>query len=350
MTPGSRNRGRLLAFGASVLMIGLVTAACGTASASGPGSDTITLYNAQHEQTTDALIAAFTKQTGIKVRVDNDDEDVLTAQIEQEGNRSPADVFFTENSNWLQQLDDRGLLAPVDAATLATVPKQDSATNGDWLGVSGRVSVLAYNPGKISADQLPKSIMDMANPKYQGKLEIAPAETDFWPIVSSVDRAYGNAATVNWLKGLAANAGQGDNVPDNETLVSDISKGVTDFGLINHYYYYRLRAEVGANNVHAQLAYFTPRDPGYVQDVSGVAILKSSQHKSQAQAFLQFVTSQQGQTILANSDSFEYPLRAGVAANPVLKPLNTLQPNDFTMAELGGGLNAKQLLQEAGLL
>ena len=79
-----------------------------------PGSgQTLTLYNAQHEETTDALIKAFTERTGIRVRVKSDDESVLTAQIEQEGSRSPADVFFTENSNWLQQLDERGLLAKV---------------------------------------------------------------------------------------------------------------------------------------------------------------------------------------------------------------------------------------------
>src|SRR5579862_7607346 len=107
-----------------------------SSSGGGPAGTTITLYNAQHEQTTDAMIAAFTKQTGIKVRVDNDDEDVLTAQIEQEGSRSPADVFYTENSNWLQQLDDKGLLAPVESSTLANVPRSDSAANGGWVGVS----------------------------------------------------------------------------------------------------------------------------------------------------------------------------------------------------------------------
>src|SRR5580698_3566304 len=109
------------------LLLAAGLAACGSSSngragAAGGSQPTLTLYNAQHEQTTDALIAAFTKQTGIKVRVDNDDEDVLTAQIEQEGSRSPADVFYTENSNWLEQLNERGLLAKVDAATLANVP------------------------------------------------------------------------------------------------------------------------------------------------------------------------------------------------------------------------------------
>ena len=107
---------------------------------SGSGSgQTLTLYNAQHEETTDALIKAFTEQTGIKVRVKSDDEAVLTAQIEQEGNRSPADVFFTENSNWLQQLDDRGLLAKVTRRRWPTCPRgtaRPTATGSACRGAS----------------------------------------------------------------------------------------------------------------------------------------------------------------------------------------------------------------------
>ena len=103
---------RWLAAGAAAA---LVITGCGTSTGGGSGSQTITLYNAQHEQTTDALITAFTKQTGIKVKVRSDGEDVLTAQLEQEGSKSPADVFYTENSPWLAQLDQKQLLAPVDA-------------------------------------------------------------------------------------------------------------------------------------------------------------------------------------------------------------------------------------------
>jgi iron(III) transport system substrate-binding protein len=335
---------------ALLLVLGSI-AACSSASgtASG-GGQTITLYNAQHEQTTNALIAAFTKQTGIKVRVDNDDEDVLTAQIEQEGTRSPADVFYTENSNWLEQLGEKGLLATVDADTLADVPAQDSAANGDWLGVSARMSVLVYNPSKISAAQLPSSILDMANPKFKGEFEIAPSETDFWPLVSSVAKADGNAAALTWLKGLKDNAGSNDNVPDNETITSDVSKGTIAFGVINHYYYYRLQSEIGASSVHAKLAYFAPQDPGFVEDISGAGILKSSKHQAAAQQFLNFITSAAGQKVLESGASYEYPLKAGVAANPELPPLSTYAPNSFTPADLGTGLNAKSLLQQAGLI
>jgi iron(III) transport system substrate-binding protein len=333
---------------AAVLVAGLVATACGSSGSS--SEPTLTLYNAQHEQTTDSLVAAFTKQTGIKVRVENDDEDVLTAQIEQEGSRSRADVFYTENSNWLEQLNDKGLLAKVDTGTLANVPTADSAANGHWVGVSARISVLVYNPSKISASQLPTSVMDMADPKYKGEFELAPAETDFWPIVSSVAKTHGNAAALTWLEGLKANAGANDNVPDNETLTSDVSRGTTSFGLINHYYYYRLRAEQGAGAVHAKIAYFAPRDPGYIQDISGAAVLKSSTHQKEAQELVAFMTSVAGQKILAQGESFEYPIHPGVAANPELTPLDQLQPAPFTPADLGTGLNAKALLQQAGLL
>jgi iron(III) transport system substrate-binding protein len=323
-------------------------AACGSSGSS--GAPTLTLYSAQHPETTSALVAAFTKQTGIKVAVKSDDEDVLTAQIEQEGSHSPADLFFTENSNWLAQLDEKGLLAKVSKATLAEVPARDSAANGNWLGVSGRYSVLIYNPSKISAAQVPHTVMALADPHYQGKLELAPAETDFWPIVSSVARADGQSAALPWLQGLKSNAGSDDHTADNETLVGDVSAGRATMGLINHYYYFRIRQEMGASKFHARLAWLAPGDPGFVEDISGAAILKSSSHQAEAQKFLAFLDSPAGQRVIAHSASFEYPLAAGVAPNPQLPPVSSLHPNPITPAQIGTAENAHSLLERAGLL
>jgi iron(III) transport system substrate-binding protein len=335
------------------LLAGLVAVAiagCGGVPASGGSGKTLVLYSAQHPETTSAIVAAFTKQTGIKVLVKNDGEDVLTAQLEQEGSRSPADVFYTENSNWLQQLGDRGMLAKVAASTLASIPRRDSATNGDWLGVSGRFSAVIYNPSKIAASELPKTAMALASPKYMGKLELAPAETDFWPIVTSIARTHGQSAALAWLKGLKANAGSNDNTADNETLVSDVSKGVAAMGLINHYYFFRIRSEVGAGSFHAKLSFFVPRDPGYVEDISAAGVLKSSAHKSAAQKFLAFLASAAGQEVLAHSSSYEYPLVKGVAPNPALPALSSFKPNSITPAEIGTGLGARNLLRDAGLI
>ena len=162
-------------------------AACGgSASAAGRRIASLTLYSGQHQQTTDTLVAGFEKATGITVKVRSDDEDVFANQIVTEGSRSPADVFFTENSPVLAFLQARGCSRTVDAVDARGHPGTVQLAEGDWVGVSARVSVLIYNPALISASQLPTAVLQLADPKYKGKLAIAPRETDFQPIVTSV--------------------------------------------------------------------------------------------------------------------------------------------------------------------
>jgi iron(III) transport system substrate-binding protein len=343
-----RRWARYVAIVAGIAATALLLTGCSGSSAD-PAATTIVLYNAQHEQTTTALVAAFTKQTGIQVRVDNDDEGVLTAKIEQEGSRSPADVIFTENSNWLQQLADKDLLASIQQSTLRAIPAADSAADGEWVGISARMSSIVYNTKDLTAAELPKSVLDLADPKWKGKIEIAPSETDFWPVVSSVEDTYGHAKALAWLKGLKANAGP-NVVPDNETLVADVNKGVAQLGIINHYYFARLKAETSASSLHAGLGYFAPKDAGYIKTISGAAVLKSSHFPAAAQKFVAFLTSHAGQATIASGESFEYPLAVGVAPNPAVTPLDKLAPSDFTAAEFGTGEAAKKLLQEAQLL
>jgi iron(III) transport system substrate-binding protein len=328
-------------------MLAASAAACG-ASGDAPANGLV-LYNGQHEQTTQALVSAFEKQTGITVMVRNGDEDQLAEQIMQEGSRSPADVIFTENSPALMKLAGQHLLAPVDKATLAAVPSGDDSPAGNWVGVSARVSVLVYNTNALKPSQLPSSVMDLASPKWAGKLGIAPGETDFQPIITSIADTYGSTAALAWLKAVKSNAGS-HVYPDNETITSEVNSGQVEIGLINHYYWYRLRAEIGAGAMHSALHYFAPADPGYVLDISGAGILASSTHQAAAQKFLAFLVSAAGQKIISETDSFEYPIRPGVAANAQLPPLSSLHPDPAdTIARLGDGSTALQLLQQAQL-
>jgi iron(III) transport system substrate-binding protein len=324
----------------------LVWDGAATASASG---QSITLYSGQHEQTTESLVAGFEKATGITVNVRNDDEDVLADEIATEGSRSPADVIYTENTPAVQYLADKGLLAKVDRSTLAHTPSKYNAADGEWVGVSARVSVLIYNPRLIPKSQLPTSVLQLANPKYQGKLAFAAGETDFQPIVTSVVHAYGKPAAVKWLEGIKANAGS-HVYPDNETIADEVNRGAAAFGVVNQYYWYRMKAELGASNVDAKIAYFAPGDPGYVLDISPAAVLKSSKHQAAAQEFLAFLTSKKGQEILAHSISFEYPIASGVKTNQPETPFNQLHPNPITVAQLGDGSTAIALLKQVGLL
>ena len=215
--------------------------------------------------------------------------------------------------------------------------------------MSARVSVLIYNPSLISKADLPSSVLQLADPRYQGKLAFAAGETDFQPIVTSVDHTYGEAATLRWLDGIKANAGS--NVyPDNETIADEVNRGAVAFGVVNQYYWYRMRAEIGASNMHSEITTFAPEDPGYVLDISPAAVLRSSRHQADAQKFVAYLVSAQGQEIIAHSISFEYPIASGVTTTQPETPFDQLQPNPITVEQLGDGSTAIDLLKQAGLL
>jgi len=256
---------------------------------------------------------------------------------------------MTENSPALEALGTRGLLAKVAPATLAKTPAKYSSPRKDWEGVSARVSTIVYNTDKLKPSQLPRSVMDLAQPKWKGKLALAPTETDFQPIVTAVAVRYGKARAEKWLEGIRANA-SGHIYPDNESLVSQVNSGQVQIGVINNYYWYRLRDEVGSSKVHSAAALLAPGDAGYVIDVAGAGALKSSKHAAEAQKFLAFLVGPVAQKILASDESYEYPLGSGVKTTKDLIPFATLRPDPITVRQLGTGELALSLLRSASLL
>jgi len=311
-------------------------------------AQTLILYSAQHEQVVGMLTAMFTQETGIKVQVHTGEGPDIASQILQEGADSPADVFFTENSPELILLDEKGLLAPVDPATLAKVPAKYSAADGDWLGVLARENVLDFNASMISESALPASLMDLSKPEWAGKVGIAPSDADFLPLVSAVIRTQGKPAALAWLNGLKANA---KIYEDDESVVAAVARGDVAVGVVNNYYWARLETDLGPQKIQSSLYHFKHGDIGGLINISGAAVLKSSKNQAAAQKFLAFLVSRQAQTALGESEvDFEYPLAPGVAPNRLLLPFSQLQPPSISVSKLGDDQDAGALLQHAGLI
>jgi iron(III) transport system substrate-binding protein len=320
-------------------------AACFAAHA---GAASLTLYSAQHEQLTELLAKDFEKASGISVRVRDGEGPALAAQLVAEGAATPADVYFTENSPELMLLEEKGLLAPVNADTLKTVPARYDSPTGAWLGVVARENVLAYNTNKLQPAQLPQSLFDLAQPQWKGKIGIAPSDADFLPLVSAVLAAKGHDATVAWLKGLKTNAQIFD---DDEGVVAAVNRGGVATGIINNYYWARLHVGLGDAATKSAIYHFPNADVGALVVVSGAAVLKASKNSDAAQQFLAYLVSERGQKLMAESHiDFEYPLRAGVTADPILKPFDQLSPPPIDVQKLGDDSQAAKLLREAGLL
>ena len=339
-----RDFGRFALLGSGVLA-GTVSGAMHGRAAE---STTLTLYSAQHQQAVDMIINAFTKATGIKVRTHGGEAPEIAAQIVREGARSPADVYFTENSPELVLLAEKGLLSKIDPKTLAQVSAKYSSPGGEWVGVLARENVLAFNPKMIQEADLPASLLDLAQPAWKGKIAIAPSDADFLPLIKAVVEMKGKPAALAWLKGLKTNAQVFD---DDEGVVAAVERGAVATGVINNYYWARLRTEQSADKTISQIHHFGNGDVGGLINVSGAAVLKSSRNQAAAQKFVAFLVSKQTQQMLAESDiDFEYPLAEGVAPNPLLKPFDQLQPPALTIAQLGDDRESAQLLRQAGLL
>ena len=330
-------------------------AACGSGTSTSPGSsaaagekDTggITVYNAQHESLTKEWVDAFTAETGVKVTLRQGSDTEMSNQIVQEGQASPADVFLTENSPAMAQVENAGLFSEVDKATVAQVPAEFRPSTNKWTGIAARSTVLMYDKAKLSEGQLPQSMLDLAKPEWKGKWAASPSGADFQAIVSALLELKGEAATEEWLKGMKENSKA---YKGNSTAMKAVNAGEVDAALIYHYYYYGDQAKTGENSKNVAPYYFKNQDPGAFVSISGGGVLKSAKNAAAAQSFLKYITGKKGQEVLQKGTSFEYPVASGVPANDKLVPVKELQAPTVDPAKLNSA-KVTELMTKAGLL
>jgi len=330
---------------ALAVVAAVCTAAAGV-GCSGTPPEELLIYNAQHESLTKEWIEEFTQETGIKVAYRQGGDSELGNQIIAEGPESPADVFLTENSPAIAAVERAGLLAPIDSQTLAQVPEQYRPESNSWVGVAARSTVFVYNPAKLSADQLPKSLLDLQNPQWRGRWGAPPAKADFQAIVAALLELRGTAATEQWLTAMKADAVA---YKDNIATLRAVNGGEVDGGVIYHYYWYRDQAKTKEMSGNTKLHYFKNSDPGAFVSLSGGGVLKSSKKSEKAQQFIGFITGKRGQEVLQNGTSFEYPVASGVPANSALVPLDQLQAPKVNPSALDAAA-VTELMTGAGLL
>jgi len=344
---------RLLSATAAAAVAALTLAACSGPAATDSGSsttkpsdETITVYNAQHETLTKEWIDAFEKETGIEVQVRNGDDTEMSNQIIQEGDRSPADVFLTENSPSMTAVEKAGLFTSPGEEALKNVPEQYRPSSEKWVGIAARSTVFAYNTTKLTEAQLPKSMMDLADPAWKGRWAASPSGADFQAIVSALVQLKGEKAAESWLQAMKTNSVA---YKGNSTAMKAVNAGEIDGAIIYHYYWFGDQAQTGENSKNVALHYFKNQDPGAFVSISGGGVLKSTKHKAAAQKFLAFITGKKGQEVLQNGTSFEYPVGSEVPANSELVPLTDLDAPKIDPATLNSK-KVTDLMTQAGLL
>jgi iron(III) transport system substrate-binding protein len=327
-------------------------AACGgddEQSFSRDGSQ-LTIYSGRDKEFVEPLIDGF-KEThpSVDVRVRYGDGAELAATIREEGDRSPADMFFSQDAGALGALQAERLLASLPEATLGRVDARFRSDAGDWVGTSGRVRVLGYDKRKHQEATLPESVFDLTKPEWRGKVGWAPTNASFQAFVTAMRKVEGEQRTREWLEAMQANDTQ---AYEKNTLIRDaIADGEIEVGLLNHYYVLEAEREAAQDgeSYPVGLHFFPGGDVGSLVNVAGAGVLASAARPQDAQAFIDFLLSRGVQDDLAG-DSGEYPLVEGASADPSLPPLDRIEQPDIDLADLADLQSTLELLQDTGVL
>jgi len=340
---------------AVVTACGLALTGCAASSSDSAGAasspeaaaatEPLTVYSGRSEELVEPVIEQFTEATGIEVEVRYADSAQLASQIIEEGERTPADVFFAQDAGALGAVAQAGLAADVDPAVRALVP--DRYQSDGWVGVSGRARVVVYDPRAVEAEQVPTSVDDLTDPFWSGEVGIAPTNASFQSFVTGYRVAEGDDAARAWLEGMVDN--DVESFEGNTPILDAVDDAVISAGLINHYYWYRKVAEAGADAVPSRLAFLADGDPGALVNVAGVAPLAVTDQPEETAAFVEFLLSDEAQTYFAEQ-TFEYPLVTTVEPAADLPPLEDLQGPDIDLSDLDTLGETIALLEEVDLL
>lgn len=313
-----------------------------------PNDGRLNIYSGRSEALVKPILEEFTKASGIKLNVRYGDTAAMAAQLLEEGAESPADVFFAQDAGALGAVAKRGLFAQLPDDVLNKVQPAYRARAGQWVGVSGRSRVFVYNRNQIPAAELPKSVFELTDPKWRGKIGIAPNNGSFQAFVTALRVQHGDAKARDFLNGLKANEPQ---IRENNVLILvDVDEGRLAGGLINHYYAFNRAKEKGTTieALTAQLHFFPDGDTGALVNVAGVGVLRKAGTDSDARKLVDFLLGTQAQTYFAQQTS-EYPLVAGPPVTAGLPVLDALQAPDIDLNDLDTLQTTVQMIKDAGL-
>lgn len=304
----------------------------------------LVLYSGRSESLVGPILQQFQQVSGIQVAVRWGSSAEIAATLLEEGDLSPADLFFAQDPGALGAVVNS--LAPLPQDVLDRVDPQFRDPDGRWVGISGRARVVVFNTQSVAASELPDDLWGFTDPKWRGRIGWAPANGSFQTMVTAMRILWGEQEARRWLEGVLAN--QPRVYENNTAIVAATGAGEIEIGFVNHYYLFRFLAEQG-EGFPARNYFLADGGPGSLVMVAGAGVLETAKNKEAAFELLRYLLSSEAQLYFAEQ-TFEYPLVSGVQVHPELTPLGELNAADIDLAELADLQSTLDLLREVGAL
>jgi iron(III) transport system substrate-binding protein len=329
---------------AALMMLSLVSGCSSSTGEQASEVSEITIYSGRSEEFIAPFFAQWEASTGIKLNVRYGDSAELSAQILEEGNNSPADLFLSQDAGSLGAISQAGLFTTLPSDVAAEIPAAYVAANREWVGITGRARVFAYAPDRVKT--LPVSITELTKPIYKNQIGIAPTNASFQAFLTALIENKGTAFAKTWLEGLKTNGVK--IYLKNSAIVEAIDKGEISIGLINHYYIWEVSEALG-RPINVKNGFFTPGDLGNLINVSGAGILQTSAKQKAAQDLINYLTSAAAQQKFV-SDTHEYSLLDSAMPPAQLPALDKIGAPSIDLKTLSNIKATQDLLIQVGLL
>ena len=329
---------------AVLMMLSLVTGCSSSTNEQAAEVSELTIYSGRSEEFIAPFFANWQATTGIKLNVRYGDSAELSAQILEEGNNSPADLFLSQDAGSLGAISQAGLFMTLPDDVATNIPAEFVAVNREWVGITGRARVFAYAPDRVKV--LPTSVTDLVKPIYRNQIGIAPTNASFQAFLTALIENKGSSFVKAWLEDMQANGVK--IYLKNSAIVEAIDKGEISMGLTNHYYIWEVSEALG-RAINVKNGFFTPGDLGNLINISGAGILKTSAKQKAGQDLINYLTSVTAQEKFV-TDTHEYSLIQGATPPTDLPALDAIGAPSIDLRTLNNIKATQDLLIQVGLL
>ena len=307
----------------------------------------VTIYSGRTENLILPVLEAFGCETGTDVQVRWGSSTDLALLINEEGDKTQADVFLSRSPGPVGYLESKGLLGTISSDVLSLVDEQNHSSAGTWVGFSGRKRVMVYNIDEYSSGDLPESVFDLTGEEYRNKVALPGTNGSLIDWFTVFMDQHGKDVATQWLTDMVDNGAR--YYPNNRSIVEATGRGEIAMGLVNHYYNYQEQAANGSTH-RAENYDFNNEDIGSLLIITAATILDSSTNVEASEDLLEYLLSAPVQQYFTDR-TFEYPLAAGVSPNSTLPELTALEIGSVNFDELGGGFEeASRIIEASGIL
>lgn len=270
----------------------------------------VNLYTARHYSSDDAIYAAFTCATGIRVQKIEIPAEQMLARLQAEGAGSPADVVVIQDAGAMDVLAEGGVLTAFEDAVIdGRVPEQWRDPQGRWFGIARRARIVAYDTTRVRPEEV-DTYEELASPRFRGKLCVRSSDNSYnLSLMSALIERWGSERALQWARGVVANMARPPEGGDIEQIRA-VGAGQCEVAITNHYYFLRLadsedRADRElVSRVH--LAFPSLEGRGAHFNLSGAGLAAHAPNRANAIQFLEFLTGPQAQAIFA-TETNEFP-------------------------------------------